>query len=116
MQDSASFRQPLSLWDISPQEKDYSAPCEPDPYTVDVVIIGGGFTGLSTALHAAEAGLSATVFGEVPGNLCPTTMPELSPASDGGDHLKRCHLVDAQTIYREQVLAVVDPSAVEVSS
>jgi peptide/nickel transport system ATP-binding protein len=54
--------------------------------------------------------------GEVPGNLCPTTMPELSPASDGGDHLKRCHLVDAQTIYREQVLAVVDPSAVEVSS
>jgi glycine/D-amino acid oxidase-like deaminating enzyme len=61
MQDQASFRKPLSLWDISAQEKDYSAPFETDLDTVDVAIIGGGFTGLSTALHAAEAGLSARV-------------------------------------------------------
>ena len=31
------------------------------PATVDLAIVGGGYTGLSTALHAAEAGLSAHV-------------------------------------------------------
>lgn len=29
--------------------------------TVDLVVVGGGFTGLSTALHAAEAGLSVVL-------------------------------------------------------
>lgn len=50
----------ISLWDASAQEPDYHAPMEADT-TVDVAIVGGGFTGLSTALHCAEVGLSAHV-------------------------------------------------------
>lgn len=50
----------ISLWDASAVEKDFHAPLEGD-LTVDVAIVGGGFTGLSTALHCAEAGLSAHV-------------------------------------------------------
>lgn len=49
-----------SLWERSAQE-----PQPPLgvclPTQVDLAIVGGGFTGLSTALHAAEAGLSAHV-------------------------------------------------------
>lgn len=38
------------------------------PKTVDVAIVGGGLTGLSTALHLAEAGVSVAVFeAHVPG-------------------------------------------------
>ena len=51
---------PISLWDASAQEREpdsVSLPTEP----VDVAIVGGGFTGLSTALHCAEAGLDALV-------------------------------------------------------
>ena len=51
---------PISLWDVSAEEPDYQAPFEPDG-VVDVAIVGGGFTGLSTALHCAEKGLSAHV-------------------------------------------------------
>lgn len=51
---------PISLWDVSAAEPDYAAPMEADTQ-VDVAIIGGGFTGLSTALHCAEAGLSSHV-------------------------------------------------------
>lgn len=50
----------ISLWDASAVEADYHAA----PVTsqiCDVAIIGGGFTGLSTALHCAEKGLSAHV-------------------------------------------------------
>ncbi|WP_323765736.1 FAD-binding oxidoreductase [Marinovum sp.] len=50
----------VSLWDVSAQEPDYRAPLEGD-VQVDVAIVGGGYTGLSTALHCAEAGLSAHV-------------------------------------------------------
>lgn len=50
----------ISLWDASAQEPDYAATLEAD-VTVDVAIVGGGFTGLSTALHCAEKGLSAHV-------------------------------------------------------
>ena len=51
---------PISLWDKSAAEPDHNAP--PSEQTdVDVAIVGGGFTGLSTALHCAEAGLSAHV-------------------------------------------------------
>ena len=51
---------PISLWDASAQEREpdsVALPTEP----VDVAIVGGGFTGLSTALHCAEAGLDALV-------------------------------------------------------
>lgn len=51
---------PISLWDASAEER------APDPggdlpARVDLAIVGGGYTGLSTALHAAQAGLSAHV-------------------------------------------------------
>ncbi|MEL6679219.1 MAG: FAD-binding oxidoreductase [Pseudomonadota bacterium] len=51
---------PISLWDVSAVEPDYRAPLETGG-VVDVAIVGGGYTGLSTALHCAEAGLSAHV-------------------------------------------------------
>ena len=50
----------ISLWDKSAVEEDYSQPLPAD-VSVDVAIVGGGFTGLSTALHCAEQGLSAHV-------------------------------------------------------
>ncbi len=53
-------RNAISLWDTSAKEVDYQAPLDVDT-TVDVAIVGGGFTGLSTALHCAEKGLSAHV-------------------------------------------------------
>ena len=52
--------EPISLWDKSAAEPDHSAPLSGGA-GVDVAIVGGGFTGLSTALHCAEAGLSAHV-------------------------------------------------------
>ncbi|MEX0281682.1 MAG: NAD(P)/FAD-dependent oxidoreductase [Arenibacterium sp.] len=51
---------PVSLWQTSAAEDDYANETLGD-ITVDVAIIGGGFTGLSTALHCAERGLSAHV-------------------------------------------------------
>lgn len=51
---------PISLWDATAEEK----PVEgvfPTGAHFDVVAVGGGFTGLSTALHSAEKGLSAHV-------------------------------------------------------
>ena len=50
----------ISLWDASAAEPDYAAPLDSN-LSVDVAIVGGGFTGLSTALHCAEKGLSAHV-------------------------------------------------------
>ncbi|MEO0567123.1 MAG: FAD-binding oxidoreductase [Pseudomonadota bacterium] len=51
---------PLSLWDATSKEVSVGEPLAPDQ-KVDVAIVGGGFTGLSTALHCAEKGLSAQV-------------------------------------------------------
>lgn len=53
-------RPAISLWDASAAEEDYAHPLGGD-VSVDVAIVGGGFTGLSTALHCAEQGLSAHV-------------------------------------------------------
>ncbi|MEO1602337.1 MAG: FAD-binding oxidoreductase [Pseudomonadota bacterium] len=50
----------ISLWDTSAEERDITAPFEGD-CTTELAIIGGGFTGLSTALHAAEKGIGAHV-------------------------------------------------------
>lgn len=53
-------RAAISLWDDSAEEPD--PPATPfDDRDVDVAIVGGGFTGLSTALHAAEKGLDCHV-------------------------------------------------------
>lgn len=46
---------PISLWDASAIESDYANHMDGDGET-DLAIVGGGFTGLSTALHAATAG------------------------------------------------------------
>ena len=51
---------PISLWNTTAEEKDYNNPFS-NSGKVDVAIVGGGFTGLSTALHCAEQGLSAHV-------------------------------------------------------
>ena len=51
---------PISLWDSTADEADLDSPMEGDAET-DVAIVGGGFTGLSTALHAAERGLDCHV-------------------------------------------------------
>ena len=51
---------PVSLWHSSAAEDDYANEVLGD-ISVDVAIVGGGFTGLSTALHCAERGLSARV-------------------------------------------------------
>ncbi|MCU0911113.1 MAG: FAD-binding oxidoreductase [Rhodobacteraceae bacterium] len=48
----------VSLWDETAAEPDLTAPFEPGGPRVDVAVVGGGYTGLSTALHAAERGLS----------------------------------------------------------
>ena len=50
----------ISLWGASAEEADFRAPLETNG-VIDVAIIGAGFTGLSTALHCAEKGLSAHV-------------------------------------------------------
>lgn len=50
----------ISLWDMSAEEADYASPLDGD-ITTDLAIVGGGFTGLSTALHAAERGLDCHV-------------------------------------------------------
>jgi len=49
-----------SLWDASSAEPDVTAPLAGDT-TADVAIVGGGYTGLSTALHGAEKGLDCLV-------------------------------------------------------
>ncbi len=54
-------RAAISLWDGSAEESDHQAAFEESADLVDLAIVGGGFTGLSTALHAAEAGLNAHV-------------------------------------------------------
>jgi glycine/D-amino acid oxidase-like deaminating enzyme len=50
----------ISLWDASALEDDYAAPMNED-VSVELAIVGGGITGLSTALHAAEKGVNAHV-------------------------------------------------------
>ena len=50
----------ISLWDMSAAEPVYDSGLDGD-LTCDVAIVGGGFTGLSTALHGAEAGLNCQV-------------------------------------------------------
>ncbi|MEM7461909.1 MAG: FAD-binding oxidoreductase [Pseudomonadota bacterium] len=50
----------ISLWDMSAAEQNYQAEL-PGDSTTDVAIIGGGYTGLSTALHCAEKGIDCHV-------------------------------------------------------
>ncbi|MEM7222142.1 MAG: FAD-binding oxidoreductase [Pseudomonadota bacterium] len=50
----------ISLWDSSATEPELAEPMEGDS-AVELAIVGGGFTGLSTALHAAEKGIDCQV-------------------------------------------------------
>lgn len=50
----------LSLWDETAAEPDFVAEMTADVVT-DIAIVGGGYTGLSTALHAAAQGLDCCV-------------------------------------------------------
>jgi glycine/D-amino acid oxidase-like deaminating enzyme len=52
-----SRQQPISLWDSSAEEEELTDPFEGGGEPVDVAIVGGGYTGLSAALHCAERGL-----------------------------------------------------------
>jgi len=59
---ASSESAPLSLWDATAEESDYrNSFSTSNTGSVDVAIVGGGFTGLSTALHCTEKGLSAQV-------------------------------------------------------
>ena len=51
---------PVSLWDVTSEEPETESASVPSR-VVDVAVVGGGYTGLSTALHCAERGLSAHV-------------------------------------------------------
>lgn len=53
-------RPPISLWDTTAEEPDLAPEMDGD-ITTDLAIVGGGFTGLSTALHAAEHGVDCHV-------------------------------------------------------
>ena len=50
----------VSLWDETSEEIFQASPMAAD-VTTDLAIVGGGYTGLSTALHAAEKGLETCV-------------------------------------------------------
>ena len=50
----------ISLWDQSSTEESISLPLDGDTET-DVAIVGGGFTGLSTALHLAKRNIDCHV-------------------------------------------------------
>lgn len=50
----------ISLWDGTAEERADYPPFEGDR-KVDLAIVGGGFTGLSTALHAAQKGIECQV-------------------------------------------------------
>jgi peptide/nickel transport system ATP-binding protein len=51
---------------------------------------------------------------KVSGDLCRTVLPELEPGPRGGDHLKRCHLVDPESIYEVEVLPEIAPDLAEI--
>jgi glycine/D-amino acid oxidase-like deaminating enzyme len=50
----------ISMWDISSPESAGYAPLDGDAST-DVAIVGGGYTGCSTALHLAGHGVSSII-------------------------------------------------------
>jgi peptide/nickel transport system ATP-binding protein len=46
---------------------------------------------------------------KVPGDLCRTALPDLTPARSGGNHLKRCHLANPDEVYAKEVLPEIAP-------
>ena len=56
--DDQGFKQ--SLWTATGGDAPHCPPLDTDKQS-DIAIVGGGFTGLSTALHLAERGVSVIV-------------------------------------------------------
>jgi peptide/nickel transport system ATP-binding protein len=52
---------------------------------------------------------------KVPGDLCATTLPDLTPGVHGEAHIKRCHLANPDAIYETEVLPEIAPDLVEES-
>jgi peptide/nickel transport system ATP-binding protein len=50
---------------------------------------------------------------KVPGDLCRTELPVLTPARSGGAHTKRCHLANPDAVYENEVLPEIAPGLVE---
>jgi peptide/nickel transport system ATP-binding protein len=50
---------------------------------------------------------------KVPGDLCATKLPDLAPASTGGNHVKRCHLANPEEIYQSEILPEIAPDLVD---
>jgi peptide/nickel transport system ATP-binding protein len=46
---------------------------------------------------------------KVPGDLCTTIIPDLTPARAGGNHTKRCHLPNPDEVYAKEVLPEIAP-------
>jgi peptide/nickel transport system ATP-binding protein len=49
----------------------------------------------------------------VPGDLCATVLPELTPGSRTEGHVKRCHLTNPDVVYEREVLPTIAPDLVE---
>jgi peptide/nickel transport system ATP-binding protein len=50
---------------------------------------------------------------KVPGDLCRTVLPELTPARSGGNHTKRCHLANPDEVYATEILPEIAPELFE---
>ena len=50
---------------------------------------------------------------KVPGDLCRTVTPELTPGTRGAGHVKRCHLANPDVVYEREVLLEIAPDLVE---
>jgi peptide/nickel transport system ATP-binding protein len=50
---------------------------------------------------------------KVPGDLCTTTLPELTPASNRAAHVKRCHLANPETVFQTEVMPEIAPELAE---
>jgi peptide/nickel transport system ATP-binding protein len=50
---------------------------------------------------------------KVKGDLCRTTLPDLTPARAGGNHTKRCHLENPDEVYKTEILPEIAPELVE---
>lgn len=58
---AASFSSVPSLWAETALVPDFIAPTLQGEMKIDIAVVGGGFTGLSVALHSAERGASVAV-------------------------------------------------------
>jgi peptide/nickel transport system ATP-binding protein len=52
---------------------------------------------------------------KVPGGLCVSELPLLTPGQHGSGHVKRCHLADPESIYQAEVLPEIAPDLVQES-